>query len=101
MNGKGRTNDLDAITNIILHAEKYIYISIVDYYPLTVYTPKHHYWPYIDDALRTAAVENKVLIKILVTKRNSTKTSEEYFLNSLQSLSNSFKGVDIQVVRTL
>lgn len=40
---KDRTNDVDAILYCIERAEKFIYISVMDYFPLTVYTPKIKY----------------------------------------------------------
>ena len=40
---KGRTNDIDAILYCIEKAEKFIYISVMDYFPLTVYTAKIKY----------------------------------------------------------
>lgn len=56
------------------------------------------YWPDIDTALRTAAVNNKVTVKLLISYWNHSRPSEDYFLRSLTSLSDSLKGVDIQVV---
>jgi hypothetical protein len=52
----------------------------------------------IDDALRKAAIENKVAIKLLISYWNHSRESEDYFLRSLEALSHSIKGVDIQIV---
>jgi len=98
MTTKGRTSDLDAIINVIMNAEKFIHISVMDYFPITLYTPKIKYWPHIDNALRTAALEHKVSIKLLISWWNHSRSSEDYFLRSLEALSESYKGVDIQVV---
>ncbi|XP_055913518.1 5'-3' exonuclease PLD3-like [Eupeodes corollae] len=95
----GRTNDLDAIVNVILSAEKFVHIAVMDYYPLIIYSPKIRYWPFIDDALRTAAIENKVSVKLLISLWGSSRPSEDYFLKSLSSLTSSFKGVDIEIRR--
>lgn len=95
----GRTNDLEAIVGVILSAEKFVHIAVMDYYPLLIYTPKVRYWPFIDDALRKAAVENKVSVKMLISLWKSSRPSEDYFLKSLASLTSSFKGVDIEIRR--
>lgn len=36
----GRAQDIDAILHVIRNAEKFIHISVMDYLPLTMYTPK-------------------------------------------------------------
>ena len=37
---KGRTSDLDAIIHTIKNAEKFVYISVMDYFPLLLYSAK-------------------------------------------------------------
>lgn len=37
---RGRTADLDAIVNIILDADKFVHISVMEYSPLIIYSPK-------------------------------------------------------------
>lgn len=95
---KGRTHDIDAIVDVIQHAEKFIYISVMDYFPLIIYTPKVKFWPVIDDALRKAAIENRVTVKLLISWWNHSRSEEDKFLQSLQDLSGAFHGVDIEVV---
>lgn len=58
----------------------------------------YRYWPVIDNALRTAAIENKVNVKLLISWWNHSRPAEDYFLRSLEALSHSYKGVDIQIV---
>lgn len=70
----------------------------MDYFPLTIYTPKIKFWPTIDNAIRAAALENKVEVKLLISKWNHSRLSEDYFLKSLADLSQSFKKVNIEVV---
>ncbi|XP_003393457.1 5'-3' exonuclease PLD3 isoform X1 [Bombus terrestris] len=94
---KGRTNDVDAILYCIEKAEKFIYISVMDYFPLTIYTAKIKYWPIIDDALRTAAIERKVHIRLLISSWKHTRKSEVFFLKSLMELTDSYAGVKIEV----
>lgn len=40
MNPKGRTHDLAAIQKTILKAEKFVYISVMDYFPTFLYQPQ-------------------------------------------------------------
>ncbi|OTF82170.1 phospholipase D3-like protein [Euroglyphus maynei] len=81
-----RTNDLDAIIDIIDEAEKFIYIAVMDYYPLFLYEKKSHYWPIIDDALRRAVWERNVQIRLLASHWNDTRSYMPSFLKSLQAL---------------
>lgn len=36
----GRSNDIDALLNVINTAEKFIYIAVMDYAPAVVFAPK-------------------------------------------------------------
>lgn len=101
MSPRGRTDDIDSILHVIRHAERFIHISVMDYFPLTIYTPKVKYWPMIDDALRSAAIENKVSVKLLISWWKHSRAAEDYFLKSLASLSNAYPNVDIEVVSFL
>lgn len=70
----------------------------MDYFPMLIYTPKKKFWPVIDDALKMAAIENKVEIKMLISYWNHSAPSEDNFLKSLMTLSNVYKKVSIEVV---
>ncbi|CAL1688368.1 unnamed protein product [Lasius platythorax] len=96
---KGRSNDLDAILHCIAKAEKFIYISVMDYFPLTIYTAQVKYWPIIDNALRAAAIERKIDVRLLISWWKHSRPSESYFLKSLQDLTNSYTNVKIEVKR--
>jgi phospholipase D3/4 len=117
---KGRTSDIDTVLNVISTANSFIHIAVMDYFPLTIYTPKIKYvvrkylnfiaahlfpflrfWPVIDDALRKAAVDRKVTIRLLVSHWNHTRPSLKYFVNSLTSLTRSFPWVTIEAVRRM
>ncbi|KAJ0183421.1 hypothetical protein K1T71_001397 [Dendrolimus kikuchii] len=95
----GRTNDDDAIVSIIDAAEEFVHISVMDYEPALIFTPKTTFWPKIDDALRRAAIDNRVKVKMLISIWNHSHPADDYFLRSLASISGSFSGVDIQVKR--
>ncbi|CAH0552868.1 unnamed protein product [Brassicogethes aeneus] len=93
----GRTNDIDALVNVIHKAEKFIYIAVMDYYPQLIYSPKKIFWPVIDDALKSAAIDHRVKVKMLISRWNHSRSSEDHFLRSLASVSGSYPGVSIQV----
>lgn len=95
----GRTNDLDAILNTINSAITYVNIAVMDYYPLIIYEKNHHYWPFIDDALRRAAVERGVAVKLLISWWKHSNPSEDKYLKSLQDLSSKQDNIDIQIRR--
>ncbi|XP_070164828.1 5'-3' exonuclease PLD3 [Polyergus mexicanus] len=96
---KGRSNDLDAILHCIAKAEKFIYISVMDYFPLTIYSAQIKYWPIIDNALRAAAIERKIDVRLLISWWKHSRPSESYFLKSLQDLTHSYTNVKIEVKR--
>ncbi|XP_035795467.1 5'-3' exonuclease PLD3-like [Anopheles albimanus] len=99
MSPAARTDDCDAILKTILAANRFVHVSVMDYFPLTLYTRTTQYWPIIDDALRKAAIERKISIRLLISLWDHSRPSEDYFLHSLEALSNSLTGVDIQIRR--
>lgn len=70
----------------------------MDYFPLTIYTPKLTFWPVIDDALKKAAIEHGVQIKLLISSWKYSRKSADYFLKSLADISKSYTKVSIEVV---
>ncbi|XP_031342086.1 phospholipase D3-like isoform X2 [Photinus pyralis] len=92
----GRTNDLEAIVNIIQKAEKFVYISVMDYFPLTIYSPKIKYWASLDNALRSAIID-KIEVRLLISKWNNTRRSEHYFLKSLADIADSYPKAKVEV----
>ncbi|BFF94500.1 5'-3' exonuclease PLD3 [Drosophila madeirensis] len=99
LSARGRTNDLDAIINTIDSAITYVNIAVMDYYPLIIYGQHPKYWPYIDDALRRAAVERGVAVKLLISWWKHSNPSEDKYLKSLQDLSSKKDKIDIQIRR--
>jgi phospholipase D3/4 len=85
----GRTNDIEAIISIINKAKKFIYIAVMDYYPIFLYSKYRQFWPVIDDALRKAAIERKVNVKLLASHWNHTRLSMPIYLKSLAALNDS------------
>ncbi|CAH1390970.1 unnamed protein product [Nezara viridula] len=94
---EGRTSDIDSILSTIEAADKFIYIAVMDYMPLMMFTPKPKYWPVIDNALKAAAIDRRVEVRLLVSWTNHSRKEEKLFLNSLQVISDSYKGVKITV----
>ncbi|PZC75645.1 hypothetical protein B5X24_HaOG205888 [Helicoverpa armigera] len=96
---QGRTDDSNAIVSIIESAEEFVYISVMEYEPMCTFTHKMSFWPKIDDAIRKAALENKVKVKLLISWWKHSAPSEDYFLRSLTDLSQAYPRVDLQVKR--
>ncbi|XP_020611844.1 phospholipase D3-like [Orbicella faveolata] len=82
----GRQDDLAAILRVINSATKFVYISVMDYFPTTLYTDQRTYWPVIDDALRKAAFDRKVHVRLLASLWNHTRSDMKYYLRSLAAL---------------
>ncbi|XP_029828363.2 5'-3' exonuclease PLD3 isoform X1 [Ixodes scapularis] len=83
----GRTQDIDSILDVIASAKKYIHIAVMDYYPVMLYGKNKTFWPRIDDALKAAAVERNVRVRLLVSKWTSTRGYMFSFLRSLAAVS--------------
>lgn len=94
---KGRLPDDDAILDVIQKAKTFVYVAVMDYFPITIYTKKVQFWPEIDDQLRAAAIERKVKIRLLASHWNHTRSSMAYYLSSLAVLNSSVSGIDIEV----
>ncbi|CAA9994607.1 unnamed protein product [Nesidiocoris tenuis] len=94
---EGRDTDVKSILDTIEKADHFIYVAVMDYIPLMIYGPKPVYWPVIDDALRAAAINRRVDVKLLISYWNHTRSEERLFLKSLTILSESYKGVAISV----
>jgi len=93
----GREVDIDAIVKTINMAEHYVHIAVMDYFPTTIYTPHPVFWPVIDDALRAAAINRGISVRLLISHWAHTRPSITRYLNSLSSLSGTHPNVDIQV----
>jgi len=83
-----RTWDLDAIVMTIAAAKKSICISVMDYSPTFLYTTRPRYWSVIDQALRTAAFDRGVKVRMMMSKWNYTNPTLYAQLRSLASVCN-------------
>ena len=89
-NPEGRTNDIDAILNVIERAEKFINIAVMDYFPAFLYSNNKAFWPVIDNALRKAAIERGVQVKVMASKWKYTRKVLKPYLQSLAAIKNMY-----------
>uniref|UniRef100_A0A0K0EIP2 PLD phosphodiesterase domain-containing protein n=1 Tax=Strongyloides stercoralis TaxID=6248 RepID=A0A0K0EIP2_STRER len=82
----GRKPDGENVVDIINDAKKYVYIAVMDYIPATLYLDNNYYWPNIDDALRRAAFDRHVHVKLLMSKWAHTDRSYYQYLRSLADI---------------
>uniref|UniRef100_A0AC35TGA2 PLD phosphodiesterase domain-containing protein n=1 Tax=Rhabditophanes sp. KR3021 TaxID=114890 RepID=A0AC35TGA2_9BILA len=83
----GRLGDGDNIVEIINDAKEFVYIAVMDYVPATLYMPVNTYWNNIDTALRSAAFDRRVHVKLLMSKWNHTSRAFYKHLKSLSDIS--------------
>ncbi|XP_074861853.1 5'-3' exonuclease PLD4-like [Carettochelys insculpta] len=93
----GRTPDLTAIVSTIQDAQDFIYISVMDYVPQCTFCQPKRFWPVIDDALRAAACDRHVKVKLLISCWQHSDLSMFLFLESLRILSQEPLGCPIEV----
>uniref|UniRef100_A0A8C2E0V9 Phospholipase D family, member 7 n=1 Tax=Cyprinus carpio TaxID=7962 RepID=A0A8C2E0V9_CYPCA len=82
----GRSDDLSSILSVIADAERFIYVSVMDYLPMSQFTEPIRFWPVIDLALREAACTRGVEVKLLVSCWSHSPGAMFVFLQSLSVL---------------
>ncbi|XP_063356341.1 5'-3' exonuclease PLD4 isoform X1 [Pelmatolapia mariae] len=93
-----RTQDLDAILSIIYGAQHYVDVAVMEYFPTTRFDrPRSRYWPVIEDAIKTAAFERKVHIRMLISCGRDSDPDMLPFLQSLASLDSPQQHISIQI----
>ncbi|XP_054848620.1 5'-3' exonuclease PLD3-like isoform X2 [Eublepharis macularius] len=93
----GRTSDLTAIVRTIEDAQDFVYISVMDYEPQCFFCKPKRFWPVIDDALRAAACDRKVNVRLLISCWPHSHRDMFVFLESLSILSQEPLGCPIEV----
>ena len=78
---------LNDIHSFLFSDIRFVHIAVMDYYPITIYTKYPMFWPVIDDALRRAAIERGVEVKLLLSNWTSTRPQMKDYLKSLTDLS--------------
>uniref|UniRef100_A0A3Q0RE13 Phospholipase D family, member 7 n=1 Tax=Amphilophus citrinellus TaxID=61819 RepID=A0A3Q0RE13_AMPCI len=97
ISARGRSDDLSTILSVINDAQKFIYISVMDYLPLSQFTEPLRFWPTIDSALRAAACTRGVQVRLMVSCWQHSYPDMFIFLQSLQVLSRPPLTCDIDV----
>ncbi|KAG7517894.1 phospholipase D3-like isoform X2 [Solea senegalensis] len=83
ISARGRSDDLSTILSVINDAQTLVYISVMDYLPMSQYTEPLRFWPPIDSALRAAACTRGVQVRLLVSCWEHSPASMFIFLQSL------------------
>ncbi|XP_026081116.1 phospholipase D3-like isoform X2 [Carassius auratus] len=86
LSSHGRSDDLSSILSVIADAEHFIYVSVMDYLPMSQFTEPIRFWPVIDSALREAACTRGVEVKLLVSCWSHSPGAMFVFLQSLSVL---------------
>ncbi|XP_049684422.1 5'-3' exonuclease PLD4 isoform X2 [Accipiter gentilis] len=94
---EGRTHDLFAIISIISEAQKFVYVSVMEYFPTSRFVHPERYWPAIDNALRRAAFNYRVQIRLLVSCWTHSDPAMLYYLRSLRALNNPQAHISVDV----
>ncbi|XP_039260412.2 5'-3' exonuclease PLD3-like [Styela clava] len=94
---EGRTSDLTALLDIIDKAQEFIYIALMDYFPVTLYQKNNVYWPIIDNRLRAAAFERGVKVRLMPSWWKYSKQTVKAFLRSLEDVSPAMRNGTIEV----
>ncbi|XP_074503989.1 5'-3' exonuclease PLD3 isoform X2 [Sebastes fasciatus] len=97
ISARGRSDDLSTILSVIDDAQKLIYISVMDYLPLSQYSEPPRFWPAIDTALRAAACTRGVKVRLLVSCWKHSPAPMFTFLQSLLVLNSPQLKCDIDV----
>lgn len=91
----GRTNDIDALLQVISSAKKFVYVAVMDYIPAVVYVPEKYYWWRIDVALREAAYRG-IEVRLMGSYWNHTSQDMLRFMKSLSDNSQTGYGGTIE-----
>ncbi|XP_061599414.1 5'-3' exonuclease PLD4 [Cololabis saira] len=92
-----RTQDLEAIISTISEAEHFIDVSVMEYFPTTRFERPHKYWSVIDDAIRTAAYDRKIKIRMLISCGRDSDPAMLPFLRSLAAIDSPRHHINVQI----
>lgn len=92
-----RTQDLEAVLSIISEAQHYVDVAVMEFFPTTRFEKPRRYWPVIDDAIRMAAFERKVKIRMLISCSRDSDPAMLPFLQSLASMNSPHHDISIQI----
>ncbi|KAF0039678.1 hypothetical protein F2P81_007913 [Scophthalmus maximus] len=97
ISARGRADDLSTILSVIGDAQKFVYISVMDYLPLSQFTEPLRFWPAIDTTLRAAACTRGVQVRLLVSCWEHSPAAMFTFLQSLLVLNRPPLKCDIDI----
>lgn len=97
ISARGRSDDLTTILSVIKDAQQFVYISVMDYLPLSEFTEPLRFWPAIDTALRAAACTRGVQVRLLMSCWKHSPGAMFTFLQSLLVLNRPPLKCDIEV----
>ncbi|EGC37391.1 phospholipase D3 [Dictyostelium purpureum] len=83
-----RTGDIDALVAAMNAANSSICISVMDYTPASLYNRPNTFWPVMDNAIRAAAFNRNVKVRMLISHWNQTNSRIPQWLHSLDQVSN-------------
>ncbi|XP_074075169.1 5'-3' exonuclease PLD3 [Macrotis lagotis] len=95
--GGGRTPDLRALLSLVNDARQFVYVAVMNYLPIMEYSHPRRFWPAIDDALRRAACERGVQVRLLVSCWSHSEPALRPFLLSLAALQDNHTHYDVKV----
>lgn len=85
-----RTEDIEGLLKIIEKARRHIDISVMNYSPRTEFLGPKKLWPRIDDALRRAATERGVRVRLLFSRWSKSSPMEQMWYRSLNAIQNKY-----------
>ncbi|XP_074548897.1 5'-3' exonuclease PLD4 [Halichoeres trimaculatus] len=92
-----RTQDLEAILSIISEAERFVDVAVMEYFPTTRFERPQRYWPFIDDAIRRAAFERGIRIRMLISCGRDSDPAMLPFLQSLAAMNDPHHHISVQI----
>lgn len=93
----GRTGDIDSILDVIANAQEFIHIAVMDYLPVSLYIHPTLFWPRIDDALRSAAIERGIEVHLLISHWNHTHHTMINYLKSLSVIQSRYVNIHVKL----
>ncbi|KAK8767249.1 hypothetical protein V5799_005969 [Amblyomma americanum] len=95
----GRTEDFDAIVDIINSAKKFVYVAVMNFLPIDYYSKNKTFWPLLDNALRRVAIENGVHVRLLVSRWSHSKPVMWSMVESLAAINSSKIFIEVKAMQ--
>uniref|UniRef100_A0A8C6WWA1 Phospholipase D family member 4 n=1 Tax=Neogobius melanostomus TaxID=47308 RepID=A0A8C6WWA1_9GOBI len=93
-----RTQDIDAILSIISQAQHYVDVAVMEYVPMIRFQMPQKYWPVLDDAIKAAAFEKKVKVRMLISCGRDSPPEMLPYLQSLAALDSQSVHISIKIL---